>query len=86
MSAHGDFRGAPAYTWIMGFVGVVFALFTLGYFFGVWTALVVTKQPQRAYEDDALVSTVDVPVIVLHRDAVTAARYSQDATARSSRL
>jgi hypothetical protein len=69
----------------MGFVGVVFALFTLGYVFGVWTALLVTKQPQRAYEADAVVSTVDVPVIVLHRDAVTAARYSQDATAGSSR-
>ncbi|HXD81902.1 MAG TPA: hypothetical protein VNU27_10050 [Candidatus Acidoferrum sp.] len=69
----------------MGFVGVVFALFALGYVFGVWTALLVTKQPQKAYEDDAVVSMVDVPVIVLHRDAVTAARHSQDATARSSR-
>ena len=69
----------------MGFVGVVFALFTLGYVFGVWTALLVTKQPQRACEDDAVGSTIDVPVIVLHRDAVTAVRYSQDATAGSSR-
>jgi len=69
----------------MGFVGVLFALFTLGYVFGVWTALLVTKQPQRAYEEDAVMSIFDVPVIVLQRDAVTAARYSHDATAGSSR-
>jgi hypothetical protein len=60
----------------MGFVGVVFALFTLGYILGVWTALLVTKQPQGAYEEAAAVSVSDVPVIVLHRSAVTAARSS----------
>ena len=69
----------------MGFVGVLFALFTLGYVFGVWTALLVTKQPQRAYEEDAAVSISNVPMIVLQRDAVTAARHSHDATAGSSR-
>lgn len=62
----------------MGFVGVVFALFTLGYILGVWTALLVTKQPQRTYEDAAAASISDVPVIVLHRAAVTAARSSHD--------
>jgi hypothetical protein len=56
----------------MGFVGVVFALFTLGYILGVWTALLVTKQPQSAYEDAAAVSISDVPVIVL-RDMRTRA-------------
>ena len=60
----------------MGSVGVVFALFTLGYILGVWTALLVTKQPQGAYEEGAV---SDVPVIVLHRAAVTAAPPSPDA-------
>jgi hypothetical protein len=63
----------------MGFVGVVFALFTLGYIVGVWTALAVTKQPQRLYEDGATISMSDVPLIVLHRAAMTAARSSPDA-------
>jgi hypothetical protein len=53
----------------MGFVGVVFALFTLGYILGVWTALIVTKQPQRAYEDAVAVSVSDARVIVLHRSS-----------------
>lgn len=35
----------------MGYVGLVLALLTLGYILGVWTALLVVKQPQRAYED-----------------------------------
>ena len=35
----------------MGVMGVVFALFTVGYVLGVWTAGLVFKQPQRAYED-----------------------------------
>jgi len=63
----------------MGFAGVVFALFTLGYILGVWTALLVTKQPQGAYEDAAAVSVSDVPVFVLRRTPVTAARSSPDA-------
>jgi hypothetical protein len=32
-------------------MGVVFALFTVGYLLGVWTAGLVFRQPQRAYED-----------------------------------
>jgi hypothetical protein len=35
----------------MGYAGVVLALFTLGYILGVWTAFLVLKQPQTAYED-----------------------------------
>jgi hypothetical protein len=30
---------------------LVFALFTFGYILGVWTACLVFRQPQRAYED-----------------------------------
>jgi hypothetical protein len=58
----------------MGFVGVVFALFTLGYILGVWTALLVTKQSQGAYEDAAAVSIDDVQVIVLRHDRAIARR------------
>jgi hypothetical protein len=57
----------------MGFVGVIFALLTLGYIFGVWTALLVTKHPQRAYEDGAAASISDVPMILL-RDPRAVAR------------
>lgn len=32
-------------------MSLVFALFTAGYILGVWTACVIFKQPQRAYED-----------------------------------
>jgi hypothetical protein len=32
-------------------MGVVFALFSIGYLLGVWTAGLVFRQPQRAYED-----------------------------------
>jgi hypothetical protein len=35
----------------MGYAGLVLALVTLGYIVGVWTAFVVLKQPQAAYED-----------------------------------
>ena len=35
----------------MGIAGLVFALFTLGYILGVWTACLVFRQPQRAYEE-----------------------------------
>ena len=38
----------------------LFALFTLGYVVGVWTACVVFRQPQRAYEKAA----DSTPVIV----------------------
>jgi hypothetical protein len=63
----------------MGFVGVVFALFTLGYIVGVWTALLVTKQSQRAYEDGDAVPISGVHVIALHRLGLTAARSSAHA-------
>ncbi|HKB34691.1 MAG TPA: hypothetical protein VKF16_12590 [Candidatus Dormibacteraeota bacterium] len=51
----------------MGYIGVVFALFTLGYIFGVWTALLVTKEQQRAYEDGSSVSVSDLHVIALNQ-------------------
>jgi hypothetical protein len=68
----------------MGYVGIVVALFTLGYIVGVWTALLVVRQPQRAYEEAVLNS--DAPLIVLHRTTVTAARSSRDARASVRRL
>ncbi|MHB8588314.1 MAG: hypothetical protein ACYDA0_05595 [Candidatus Dormibacteraceae bacterium] len=52
----------------MGFAGVVFAVFTVGYIIGVWTAVLVLRQPQGAYEDAVPASFSDVPVIRL-RDA-----------------
>jgi hypothetical protein len=64
----------------MGYVGVVFALFTLGYIVGVWTALLVVKQPQRAYEEAGAAFNSDRPVIVLHPAAMTVARSSPDAS------
>jgi hypothetical protein len=47
--------------------GVVFALFTVGYILGVWTACMVFRQPQRAYEDGAPGALSGTPVIVLGR-------------------
>ena len=35
----------------MGVMGIVFALFTVGYVLGVWTACLVLKSSQRRYED-----------------------------------
>lgn len=35
----------------MGIGGLVFALFTLGYILGVWTACLVFRQPQATYEE-----------------------------------
>jgi hypothetical protein len=35
----------------MGLMSFVFALFTIGYILGVWTACLVFRQPQREYED-----------------------------------
>jgi hypothetical protein len=31
--------------------GLVFALFTVGYILGVWTACLVFRQPQHVYEE-----------------------------------
>jgi hypothetical protein len=35
----------------MGLLGLVFALFTVGYMLGVWTSALVFRQRQPAYED-----------------------------------
>ena len=48
----------------MGVMGLVFALFTVGYILGVWTALAVLRQPQGQYEDAVSVRAT-TPVIVL---------------------
>jgi hypothetical protein len=37
----------------MGVMSLVFALFTVGYILGVWTACLVFRQPQRAFEEGA---------------------------------
>jgi hypothetical protein len=34
-------------------MGLVFAMGSVGYILGVWTACLVFKQPQRAYEEGA---------------------------------
>jgi hypothetical protein len=49
----------------MGVLGLVFALFTVGYILGVWTAFVVLRQPQGQYEDAVPVRVSTIPVIVL---------------------
>jgi hypothetical protein len=50
----------------MGYLGLVLALFTLGYIIGVWTAFAVLRQPQRSYEDAPVQAPLSaVPVIVL---------------------
>jgi hypothetical protein len=38
----------------MGYLGLVLALFTLGYILGAWTAFLVVRQPQEAPEDAVL--------------------------------
>jgi hypothetical protein len=35
----------------VGLLGIVFALFTLGYILGVWTGAMVFQQRQHTYED-----------------------------------
>jgi hypothetical protein len=49
----------------MGVMGLVFALFTVGYILGVWTAFGIVRQPQGQYEDAVLVRESTAPVIVL---------------------
>ena len=58
----------------MGLAGVVFALFTVGYILGVWTAFAVLKQPQTAFEDPVHVPSNHVPVIMLRDTSRIAAR------------
>ena len=49
----------------MGVMGLVFAMFTVGYIVGVWTAFVVLKQPQGQYENAVPARVSSTPVIVL---------------------
>ena len=48
----------------MGLGGVVLALFTCGYILGVWTAFVVLKQPQQAYEEGVPVAVASARATV----------------------
>jgi hypothetical protein len=50
----------------MGVVGVVFALFTVGYILGVWTTCLVFRQPRRA-DDEAVPALTTTRVITLGR-------------------
>ena len=49
----------------MGVMGLVFALFTVGYILGVWTALAVLGQTQGQYEDAVPARASTAPVIVV---------------------
>jgi hypothetical protein len=49
----------------MGVMGLVIALFTVGYILGVWTALAVLRQSQGQYEDGVPVRASTTPLIVL---------------------
>ena len=49
----------------MGVGGIVFALFTVGYILGVWTAFAVSRQPQGAYEDAVPALRPGVPIILM---------------------
>jgi ABC-type sulfate transport system permease component len=42
----------------VGLLGVVLALFTVGYILGVWTSAMVFQQRQRAYEDAVPINVV----------------------------
>jgi hypothetical protein len=53
----------------MGYLGLVLALFTLGYILGVWTAFAVVPQPQRTYEEAIEPPLSAVPVIVVREAA-----------------
>ena len=46
----------------MGYTGLVLALVTLGYILGVWTAFLVLKQPQSAYEDPVQANPSSAPL------------------------
>jgi len=49
----------------MGVGSVVFALLAVGYILGVWTAFMVLRQPQGAYEDAFPANRAVVPVILM---------------------
>jgi hypothetical protein len=51
----------------VGLVGLVFALFTVGYILGVWTACLVLRQTQKEYEDGVAARYSRVPVMVRSR-------------------
>jgi len=64
----------------VGVMSLVFALFTVGYILGVWTACAVFRQPQRAYEEAAPWALADRRPLV--RAAVVARPDSVELTRR----
>lgn len=52
MPRQGDFAPRGAYTLHMGSTALLIALFTIGYLTGVWTAFLVLRRPQHAYEEE----------------------------------
>jgi hypothetical protein len=49
----------------MGAIGLILGLFTVGYMLGVWTAGLVFRQRQGAYEDVVPTAPASARVIVL---------------------
>jgi hypothetical protein len=49
----------------MGATGVLFAIFTLGYIAGVWTACIVFRQPQGEYEEAVVPTVSGLPLILV---------------------
>lgn len=52
MPRQGDFGAYGEYTLLMGSAVLLIALFTVGYFVGVWTAFLVLRRPQHVYEEE----------------------------------
>jgi len=55
----------------MGVVGLLFALFSLGYIVGVWTAMLVLQRHQQG-DDDVLTAPRSGAVVVVLKDHATA--------------
>src|SRR2546422_6164805 len=53
----------------MGVMGLVFALFTIGYILGVWTACLVLRQPQRQHEEGDSEAVSGTRVVLIGRAA-----------------
>jgi hypothetical protein len=49
----------------MGASGLLFAIFTLGYIAGVWTACIAFRQPQREHEEAAASTASGLPSILV---------------------
>jgi hypothetical protein len=58
----------------MGFVGLLFAVFTSGYILGAWTACRVLSQGQPAYEDGVPTGFSLAALMVVSESSRTTAR------------